>query len=107
MSGQSEHPKSSLGGMKPTSLLSRLTIVVFTRSRPAYARGQADFWGGRAPTLVILDNGAESWSDDVISSLSDNVHYSHEAGGYYRQMRQSGELIETEYAVLIDDTTCS
>lgn len=85
------------------SLLKKITIVVFTRSRPAYARRQAEFWEGRGPTVLILDNGLEAWSDNILTGLSDNVHYLHDAGGYYRQLRQSGELVKTEYAILIDD----
>ncbi|MDE0973552.1 MAG: TIGR00180 family glycosyltransferase [Candidatus Nanopelagicales bacterium] len=85
------------------SLLKKITIVVFTRSRPAYARRQAEFWEGRGPTVLILDNGLEAWSDNILTGLSDDVHYLHDAGGYYRQLRQSGELVKTEYAILIDD----
>jgi glycosyltransferase domain-containing protein len=53
--------------------------------------------------VLILDNGLEPWNAEVVSGLSDNVHYSHDAGGFYRQFRQSGELVETEYVVLVDD----
>ena len=103
MSFQPVHLGSIQDGVKSLSLLSKLTIVVFTRSRPAFARRQAEFWGGRLPTLLILDNGMEPWSSAVVAGLGSNVHYSHDEGGFYRQMRQCGELVETEYAILIDD----
>lgn len=85
------------------NVLSLVTIVVFTRSHSEFAVRHADFWSGKEPTLLILDNGDRRWDDETISRHTSNVHYFHDPGGYYRQMKMAADFVTTKYAVLIDD----
>ena len=83
--------------------LTELTIVVFTRSRPDYARRQANYWSEKAATLWVFDNGECPWPEYSRESLGSNVHYEHDPGGFYRQILRSAEVVSTKYAVLVDD----
>jgi glycosyltransferase domain-containing protein len=84
--------------------LSRLTIVILTYNRHAYALRSMMYWSGIGTTTVhVLDGSACPIDRYVLSDLGENVHYHHLPIGFSERLRWSLQLIETDYAALLSD----
>lgn len=83
--------------------LSRLTIIIPTYKRQAYALRSMMYWSGRGAIVHVLDGSVCSINSSVLSDLGENIYYHHLPIGFYKRLEKSLQFIETDYAALLSD----
>lgn len=81
------------------SFLEKLTIVIPTYERQAYAIRCMKYWSGKKVKIIIIDGSKTSLEISVIGTFLENIKYIHNPIGLYDRMLSSIELIETEYVM--------
>jgi len=85
------------------SLLSKLTIVIPTYNRQAYALRNMQFWSGKEVTVYVMDGTARQIEEKHLSAISNNVKYYNSPLPFTDRVKMAADLITTEFAVLIGD----
>jgi len=93
------------GVNEPSSedLLSRVTVIVPTVSRPHAVRRHFEYWQGTGVEVLILD-GAKNpieLSDQELATT--NVSYIHSGTRFNERLASAGQLVTTPYAALLCD----
>ncbi|SVB07161.1 uncharacterized protein METZ01_LOCUS160015, partial [marine metagenome] len=85
--------------------LSRLTVVVLSKSRPEYLLRQAVFWSGSPVRLLIMDGSDEPLPDGARDLLAreTGIDYHHRPSSISARFTEASHLIETPYTVLLGD----
>jgi glycosyltransferase domain-containing protein len=83
--------------------LSRLTIIIPTYKRQAYALRSMIYWSGLGPAVHVLDGSASPIDQSVLSDLGEDIHYHHLPIGLHERLTWSLQLIRTDYAALLSD----
>lgn len=89
--------------MPELDLLSQVSIVVPTVSRPFAVRRHFKYWRDTGVQVFILDGATEpiSLSEEERSTV--NVHYIHTGTRFNDRLANAGSLIKTRYAALLCD----
>jgi glycosyltransferase domain-containing protein len=85
------------------SLLKKLTIIIPTYQRQAFALRCMQYWSGKSVTIIMLDGSKNSLDADSLSKLKSNIKYIHNPVSLYERMFSATSLIDTEYSILGSD----
>jgi len=83
--------------------LSRLTLVIPTYTRQAYALRNMRYWSGRGPVVHVLDGSPDAIAEPELRVLEANIHYHHLPVGINERLSFVLNLIDTEYTALLSD----
>ena len=81
-------------------LLKKLTIIIPTYQRQAFALRCMQYWSGKDVTIIIIDGTKNSLDTNFLSKLKSNIKYIHSPVSLYERMLHTTNLIETEYCML-------
>lgn len=84
-------------------LLAKLTIIIPTFKRQAYALRNMQYWSNKPARIIIIDGSECSISDQVIASFPSNITCLHRAIPVNERLILATEMISTPYAMLCGD----
>lgn len=84
-------------------VLSDISIIVPTVSRPFAVRRHFEYWRGSGVQVYILDGAAEPIALTAEELSTPNVHYLHSGVRFNERLASAGSLIKTKYAALVCD----
>lgn len=85
------------------SLLKKLTIVIPTYNRQAFAIRAMKYWSDIDVNVVVVDGTEKSIDPAIISKLKSNIKYIHGPTCFYKRMLSTIHLVKTEYVLLSCD----
>lgn len=88
---------------KVPSLLRKLTIILPTYNRQAYALRAMNFWSGSGVTLHVLDGSSKAIKDRHLAKIGKNVNYHHMPVSIIERLKKIVECLNTEYTMLSGD----
>jgi|TARA_B110000037_G_scaffold223162_1_gene303117 glycosyltransferase domain-containing protein len=81
-------------------LLKKLTIIIPTYQRQAFALRCMQYWSGKDVTIIIIDGSKNSLDINSLSKLKPNINYIHNPVNLYERMLSATNLVETEFSML-------
>lgn len=85
------------------SLLPRLTLVMPTLNRRAYALRSMRYWSGRGVVVHVLDGSPQPICVAELENLGQNICYHHLPFSFVERLKESLAYIETDYVALCGD----
>lgn len=89
--------------MPDLHLLSDVSIVIPTVSRPFAVRRHFKYWRGTGVQVFILDGAPEPIPLSQDERSTSNVHYIHTGTRFNERLAGAGSLIKTRFAALLGD----
>jgi len=86
-----------------SDLLSLVTLIVPTVSRPHAVRRHFEYWAGSGVKVLILDGAKQPISLSEHELATQNVRYIHSGTRFNERLASAGQLITTPYAALLCD----
>jgi glycosyltransferase domain-containing protein len=83
--------------------LDRLTLIVLTYERQDFALRLMRYWSGRKVAVIVLDGSRLPIERSNMTELDSNIQYKHRPVGIYQRLKESLDLIQTEYVLLAGD----
>ena len=80
--------------------LEKLTIVILTYNRQAFALRSMQYWSGTNINIVVIDGTKKSVDTIILGQFKSNVKYIHGPAHYFKRMLSAINLIETEYVLI-------
>ncbi len=84
-------------------LLYKLTLIIPTFNRQAFALRNMTYWSGRGTVIHVLDGSESPISADDLKVLGGNIHYHHLPVGVVDRLKIALSLVNTEYVALLSD----
>ena len=85
------------------TLLSKLTLIIPTFNRQAYALRNMRYWSGREAIMHVFDGSFSAIAAKELSGLDDNIYYHHLPISMVERLKRSIDFISTEYTALMCD----
>lgn len=85
------------------SVLSKLTIVIFTYNRHPYVIRNLGLWSGSEVQVNVLDGSAEAISINRLNTFASNIHYHHLPLPIWERISAGAALVHTEYVAFLPD----
>lgn len=89
--------------MKKTFNFARLTLVMLTYERQDFALRLIKYWSNTVTTLIILDGSESPVKQEIIDQFGECVRYLHRPVGIHQRLKESIDLIQTEFVALVAD----
>ena len=89
--------------MDEINLLKKMTIVMPTYEREAFALRNMHFWSGKQIQFLVLDGSKQKISDQKLEEFEDNIKYFHLPVSMAERINFAKELVNTEYVSLLGD----
>jgi glycosyltransferase domain-containing protein len=89
----------SLDNFKFT-FLEKLTIVILTYNRQAFALRSMHYWSGTNVHIVVIDGTEKSIDPLIVSQFKSNIKYIHGPTCFYKRMLSTIDLVKTEFVLL-------
>jgi glycosyltransferase domain-containing protein len=84
-------------------LLYKLTLIIPTFNRQAFALRNMTYWSGRGTVIHVLDGSESPISADDLKVLGGNIHYHHLPVGVVDRLKIALSLVNTEYVAFLSD----
>ncbi|MCP5081970.1 MAG: TIGR00180 family glycosyltransferase [Alphaproteobacteria bacterium] len=84
-------------------MLDKLTLVIPTYKRHAFALRNMRFWSNTPVQLLVMDGSDEPISEAELASMGSNISYRHAAVGLVKRIEMALPLVQTEYVALYGD----
>jgi glycosyltransferase domain-containing protein len=82
------------------NFLEKLTIVIPTYNRQAFALRCMQYWSGTNVNIVVIDGTKKNIDSVIISQLEPNIKYIHGPACVYKRMLSVVDLVKTEYVLI-------
>lgn len=83
------------------SILSNLTIIIFSYNRHEYLKRTIRYWSNYTVKLVVLDGSVTKLKDPCLKTK--NLKYIYDPNGLYSRLLSSANFIDTEFMILGSD----
>ena len=80
--------------------LSKITIIMPTFNRTAFALRNMRLWSDKGPTMHVLDGSSNKIDNSNLENMGNNIFYHHIPEDYFTRLLIAKDFIKTKYSIM-------